>query len=583
MFEKLTELYNLLHPSASKEYKLDIDRCIKILRNLDSNFNYKNINFNVWKYIILQLPSNIFDYDNLDIIIHPFNDTHHTGYKFQNLFSGDKKYVQYIIPKLKNKNNNELHIFIKDLIYELDSIVIYTLLAILLLLKNKTNSNYMDTFLLCKDKQFDGCSKKQCDIVPINYSLINNKLSIIKKMHNKSKSKTIKNTKKYINDICPSEINFQKIITTNKIPNITINYTLFNYSLCENKLIYNWNKWVDNIYDIIVQRQKDNNIVDINNFNLHVIIGLKTTFKIITKLYSSNKYNQSQNDENEYIKFDNFVKNYENDSNCDFIDKFALDNIINLRYDINVNISGIILPLNQYIDNINKIKKDKIIYDPIFKKYNHLGNTYILCIDNLFGTNAYYMANAIKNKFYYNLKSFNSVGSCGGISNKINLGDIILSNYITCWSNIIKKNNGNNNLFKNIEKKLKVLQNIDINYKINTSEQIIAINKVENINKLIYKRHIHNGKCCTGSIIPYETDELLLILQKNNFYAIEMENFWIKKAIENIPGLFMQYASDLPTKANFKLYEKHIFSKDLYSINISNCMMRTVFAYIMSF
>jgi hypothetical protein len=181
MFEKLTELYNLIHPLTSKQYRVNIDKCVKILRNLDSNFNYKNINFKVWKYIILQLPSNIFDYENLDIIIHPFNDKHHIGYKFQNLFSGDKKYVQYIIPNLKNKNKAELHIFIKDLIYELDSIVMYTLLAILLLLKNKTNRNYMDTFLLCKDKQFDGCSKKKCNIVPINYSLSSNKLSILKK------------------------------------------------------------------------------------------------------------------------------------------------------------------------------------------------------------------------------------------------------------------------------------------------------------------------------------------------------------------------------------------------------------------
>jgi hypothetical protein len=62
-----------------------------------------------------------------------------------------------------------------------------------------------------------------------------------------------------------------------------------------------------------------------------------------------------------------------------------------------------------------------------------------------------------------------------------------------------------------------------------------------------------------------------------------MENFWIKKAIENIPGLFMQYASDLPTKTGFKLYEKNTFSEELYAINISNCIMRTTLAYIMSF
>ena len=93
---------------------------------------------------------------------------------------------------------------------------------------------------------------------------------------------------------------------------------------------------------------------------------------------------------------------------------------------------------------------------------------------------------------------------------------------------------------------------------------------------------MHVGKSCTGSVIPLETDTLLNVLNNKNYLGIEMENYWIKKGAPEVDGLFMQYASDLPLNINMKLFEKPNYSSDLYSVNISNCILRTLLALVIS-
>jgi len=607
--EKIYDLYKLIHPlETNNTYNININKCMSILSNIDNNFNYQNINFDIWKYIVLQLSSNLFDYDYLDIIIHPFYDKYNSGYKYQNLFSGDKKYVQYIIPNSFNKFRAELHIFIKDLIYEIDSIVIFVLLNILLLKKNK--NKFKKSLILCKDKMLDGCGKNSCNIFQLDYTKPltkslnykktknNYKISTKTKTNNKiiTTHKTLNSIKNVLeNNICNKNESHVKIIKYNQTPEYTIRYTSVNYTNCEEKLINIWNIWCNKIYNII----KINELSDSSDFNLHVIVGLKATVKFMFKVYPRIKlikndelYDVLEAENNKYKKFDiylkhltNLKKRYHLEQNfIDALDKFYDDNVIQIKYDTTNNCSGMIIPINKYINNLKKIiKLHNVIYEPILDKFMDISisnekQTYILCLDNLFGMNSYYMANSIGNIFKKHIKTLNTIGSCGGIGNKINLGDVILSNNINCWGNVINSEIGKN-IYENVEKSLNVLKDMK-KYNINVDIQLDKISRIENIKSLIYEREVHVGKSCTGSVIPLETDTLLNVLKQKKYLGIEMENYWIKKGIPNIDGLFMQYASDLPLKSNLKLFEKPSFSSELYSVNISNCLLRTVLAYI---
>lgn len=606
MMEKIYELYKLIHPpETNSAYSININKCMSLLRNLDNNFNYQNINFNIWKYIILQLSSNLFDYDYLDIIIHPFYDKYISGYKYQNQFTGDKKYVQYIIPNSVNKDRAELHIFIKDLIYEIDSIVIFVLLNILLLVKNK--NKFKNSLVLCKDKMLDGCGKHSCDIFPLDNKRLHSNLSNYSKpkTHSKTKKKThskITTTLKtgvssLVNNICNNNEDQMKIIKYNQVPEYTIRYESLNYTKCESKLVNIWNIWCDKIYNII----KDKELSYGSNFDLHVIVGLKATVKFMFKVYPKIKlekddelYDVIEKESNKYKRFDvylkhliNLKKRYPLEQNViDALEMFYNDNIIQLKYDTTNNCSGVIIPINQYVNNLKKLKKlYDVVYEPILDNFMDSTifknkNTYLLCIDNLFGMNSYYMASSIGSIFKKHIKTLSSIGSCGGISNKVHLGDVVLSNNINCWANVIYSEIGKN-IYENVDNYVGALKNMK-NYKVDAEMQLVKINMVENIKLLIYEREVYVGKSCTGSVIPLETDTLLNVLNKKNYLGIEMENYWIKKGAPEVDGLFMQYASDLPLNNNMKLFEKPNYSSDLYSVNISNCVLRTMLAFVIS-
>jgi hypothetical protein len=648
MLDKIYKLYKLIHPpEQNKPYIVNIDKCIEILKTIDNNFNYEKIDFESWKYISAQLPSNFFDYEKLDIVIHPFYERYHVGYKYQNMFSGDKKFVNYIIPNKLNENEAELHLYLKDLVYEIDSVTIFILLNILLMEKNKNNKDYMDTLVVCKDKMFDGCSKKKCNIFPLIHTIlskypISNKNSKYSKLIKSSKSrklkKTLKNTAQitikdkkstrkfvyindktkllnlndktaidyFINDICKNmDSRVQKIIHYNKLPRYSIKYETVNYTMCERKLQNNWDIWCNNINNIILGKEQEiyENGVSVtlsNNekYDVHVIIGLRTTFRIMTKPYHKIKldekdelYDIIEKEKNKYKKYDVYLKQlpilknrYPIDENIsNILDAFHDNNVINLKYDVSTNCAGFLINLNDYLRELNKIKKMyDIVYEPIFDKLSvdKSRNTYILCIDNLFGMNSYYFTNSITNHFGDKLKSINSIGSCGGIANNINLGDIIMSRHINIWSNIIKSSIGKN-IYENVENYLSPFRRM-VEYNIDVNEQIKNIEKLEDLSNLIYDKLVHKGKSCTGSIIPLETDTLLNTLLKRNYIGIEMENYWIKKASKNINCLFMQYVSDLTLKQNYKLHEKNKYAEELFAVNTLNCLLRTVFAYINS-
>ncbi len=648
MLEKIYRLYKLIHPpDQNKPYFINIDRCLEILRSIDNNFNYKNINFDYWKYMCMQLSTNIFDYDKLDIIIHPFYDEYHYGYtSLKKLFEGNKKYINYIVPNKSNKNAAELHIFIKDLVYEIDSIVIFLLLNILLLEKNKNSKDLMDTIIICKSKVFDA---RKCYMSPLNYTLSkeygdNYKIrkSIIKKMTIKPSKKISKKltailTKKIskktlkerlgsgsnvsktlirtvINNICLKEDSeIKKIINYDKIPKYTIRYQPMNYNKCNAKLADLWANWCKNMRNIIIdydvknnENMNENMNMNVasgvsNNIKLHVMVGLEPTFKIITRLYpkynidkDSKLYSAINNDKNKYKNFDEFISNLENlkkeyspdQGVIDILNKFYEDNTIVMKNDSAINCKGLIIPLRQYITNLKKIKENyDIVYEPILDKYieklnhNKLDNVYIMCIYNLFGINSYYMSNSINKYFSNEIQTINSIGSCGGISENMKLGDIMMSNSIDCWSNIIKSSIGKN-IYENFNNAVP-LNNI-VNYKINAEKQLNSINNIENIKSLIYQRAVHIGKCCTGTIIPLETETLLNVLHNKKYLGIEMENYWIKKGAPNIDGIYMQYASDLTLTQKYKLQEKEKYSNELFALNITKCILRTTLGYILS-
>lgn len=652
-------LYKLIHPHQSnKPYEININKCINILKNIDSDFNYKNIDFTSWSYVTRQLPSNIFDYDKLNIIIHPFYETFHYGYKYQNLFTGDKNYIIYVVPDKYNNNKAELHIVLKDLIYEIDSVVIFILLNILFLQKNKFDNKYKDSFILCKDQMLDGCQRHNCNIYgikntlnklklnantlnnTIKYSKILNKISKKSKVH-KSKlimtkmskiskiSKTGKTSKmskdkKNINslyfnslnndnvkNICDESVSrlynskMQKIIKYNNIPQYTITYNSMNYTLAELKLIKIWNKWSTNIYDIIKNHHKNfhkeqydakvnNTKVNNDDFYLHTVVGMKQTSTFLTKLYpkvilskDDELYNIINNESNIYKKFDLYLKHFidiKNKYNVDnklieILDNFYNENVIKIKNDINTSCSGIIICLEQYLKNLKKLSNlYDIYYDPIFDKMKNCKNTYILFTNNLFGMNSYYMSNSINNVFKQNLKSMNSIGSCGGSSKNVKLGDFIVSNNINCWSNIINTNI-NKNIYENMSPYINSLKNIN-NYNTYSGKIIKHIENVEDLNYLVNNTKIHFGKTCTVSVIPFETKKLLTLLNENNILSVEMENYWIKKGCPNVNGVYAQYVSDLIGNDEYKFINKQQYSKFLYSENLSNSLLRLTLASI---
>ena len=183
----IIDLHKIIHFKNKKDKTIiNIEKCIELLNKLDTVFNYDRISFQEWsEYIINNLSSNLLDYEELDIIIHPGYETYDIGYQFQNNFSGGKNYAQYIIPNESNKNKASLHIFIKDFIYELDSIIIFLLINIIFLEKNKNNLKI--DMKLFKDKKLNGCTRKQC------YLQVLGKL---KDKISKSRTKSIKKTKK---------------------------------------------------------------------------------------------------------------------------------------------------------------------------------------------------------------------------------------------------------------------------------------------------------------------------------------------------------------------------------------------------
>jgi hypothetical protein len=636
-------LYNLIHPlQTNKPYKININKCINILKNIDSDFNYKNIDFTSWSYITRQLPSNIFDYDNLDIIIHPFYETFHYGYKYQNLFTGDKNYIIYIIPDKYNNNKAELHIVLKDLIYEIDSVVIFILLNILFLQKNKFDNKYKDSIILCKDQMLNGCQRYNCNVygikntlnkLKLNANTLNNTIkysNILNKISKKSKMTKSKMTKSkmtkskmtkskqsinsfnnvnLINNLCDESYSklynskLQKIIKYNNIPQYTITYNSMNYTLAELKLIKIWNKWSYNIYNIIKNHHKDKNTNDTkvndtktndDNFNLHTIVGMKQTSIFLTKLYpkitlskDDELYDIINNESNIYKKFDLYLKHFidiKNKYNVDnklieILDNFYNENVIKIKNDLNTSCSGIIICLEQYLKNLKKLSNlYDIYYDPIFDKMKNCKNTYILFTNNLFGMNSYYMSNSINNVFKQNLKSMNSIGSCGGSSKNVKLGDFIVSNNINCWSNIINTKI-NKNIYENMSPYTNSLKNIN-SYNTYSGKIIKNIENTEDLNYLVNNTKIHFGKTCTVSIIPFETKNLLTLLNENNILGVEMENYWIKKGCPNVNGVYAQYVSDLIGNDEYKFINKQQYSKILYSENLSNSLLRLTLASI---
>ena len=370
-----------------------------------------------------------------------------------------------------------------------------------------------------------------------------------------------------------------------------------NYTLAENKLIKVWNKWATNIYDIIKNKHREQNNND--DFNIHVIVGLKYAGKFLTKIYpkikllkKDEKFDIINNESNIYKKFDLYLKHFEDikkvynvDSKLiDILDNAYNDSVIDLVRNNSTSTTGFILSLEQHIKNINNLsKKHNIYYDPLFDKVKNYKNTYILFINNLFGINSYYMSNSINNIFKNKLKSMNSIGSCGGSNKNINLGDFVISNNINCWSNLI--NAGNNastnmgtnmgtNIYENISPYTNSLKNI-IKYNTYSNNIMKNIENEEALNYLIYDKKLHYGKTCTVSIIPFETDEFLNLLHNNNILSVEMENYWIKKGCPNVKGIYCQYVSDLLGYNDFKFT-----NKDLHSINLAQSLLRLTLASI---
>jgi len=498
----IIELHKIIHFKNKKDKTIiNIEKCIELLNKLDTVFNYNRISFQEWsEYIINNLSSNLLDYEELDIIIHPGYETYDMGYQFQNNFSGGKNYTQYIIPNESNKNKANLHIFIKDFIYELDSIIIFLLINIIFLEKNK-NDMKIDMKLF-KDKKLNGCTRKQCYVQVI--SKLTNKI-------NKSKTKLIKKTKKQTYKEINNDNEYSKIIRYNKPPKYNISVSSVYYKKINNLMEYNSDNWAVHLKSYT------------NEHNIHVIFGY---YNKISKIFE--------------------IDGLEN-------------NIINkLKHDTKVNCASIIINLEKYMEHFKNIKYNKENeYIRILKTIKKYKNTSIILISVPFGINSYYLTKSLVNKFNNKLLSVNSIGSCGGLKNDMNLGDIVIQKSIINWCKIIKDLNYENP-YENInEFEYKAIENIYTKHEIN-----INIDKMKKIiNKIQSKRKNMNikelpicyGNSCTVSIIPYETRQLLIEMKQRKIDSIEMEGFWIKKACGDIPGLFIHYISDLPIKEQHPL------------------------------
>ena len=580
--EDIYELHKLIHPLSSKNgYKIDIMRCLEILKTMNTNYNEATIGYKEWEYLILQLPSNLFDYDNIDIIIRPSYETYDENYVFQNNFNGDKNNVQYVIQI--NNEHCEIHIFIKDFIYEIDSLVMFLLLNILFLNKNKKIDK--QNYILCKDKQNNGCTVGKCGVYPEKeynntlayYKQSNSKMKSTTK--NKSKTKTKKITKNYelynkhiVSACIDSKASIIKVLKYNKIPNYTISISSLNYKLSEKRFEYLSNMYASKLLNIIDVKEN----IDKEDIDIHIIYGYTSIIKKLLNVYDmvDKKRNKIYKDYDDiYIKTNKLI-------NKEYTAQIQGECVINMRYDHSINCGSLIINLTELLKTIKKLKKGYIM-DPVFNdiKLDSKKKIYIVSISNLFGINSYYMTKSLCNILGDKIKSINATGTCGGTRKDMEIGDIIISNEILCWENIIR-DSINKSIYETMKPSMMILNNLDA-HNIDINENKIKkyndkLNSAEN-----YKLHI--GKTCTVSILPYETIELLEEYNRQKILAIDMENYWLlkgkidgnSKAISN----HINIISDVPINKKF-LHEKELFvSKEKNRMDMYRLILLILFGY----
>jgi purine-nucleoside phosphorylase len=485
----INELNRLIHFKNTRDKtRINIDKCLELLNKLDTVFNYDRISFSEWsEYIINNLSSNLLDYDELNIIIHPGYETYDIGYQFQNNFSGGKNYTQYIIPDKSNKNKAHLHIFIKDFIYELDAIVIFLLINILFLEKNK--NDIKTNMKLIKDKKMNGCTRKQCYVQIINR--LTNKVSKTKKQSHKLSN----NDKEYI-----------KHIRYDKPPRYNISVSSVHYKKLNNLLEYNAEKWANHIKSLT------------NEHNVHIIFGYQQK---ISKIFEIDGLEDG------------------------IINKLKHDTKVNCA-SIIINLDKYMIYYKK-----NKIVKDSDFERIVksIKKYRN--TSFILISVPFGINSYYLTKSLVKtfDSKIQSINSIGSCGGLDTNMNIGDV--VIQKSFVNWCKIMRELTNESPYMnINDVEYKAIVDIDKIYEININQVKMKKIINKIQSNRRNMNMKElpIWFGNSCTVSITPYETKQLLLEMQKHNIDSIEMEGFWIKKACGDIPGLFMHYISDLPIK-----------------------------------
>jgi hypothetical protein len=556
--DKLFLLYKLIHPGNNKNLvKIDFNKCINLVRTLYSPFNDKNLEYNEWLYMIKYLSSDLLDFKTFNIVLHLLDEKKRLSQQLQTVFAGTSLAYQYVITH--NKTEATLHLYVRDILTDIDSTIINLLLHIIYLEQQRVKHN---NILLCKDNESEECTKSN---ICTPYLIKDD----------------IKNPE------CPNpNQTYKKIILHSEFPHYTLAYNSLNYLNVEEKLIYIWNLRITNLYNEI------NETINISEpkCKIHVIQGATKLFKYITTIYEDldlNDVNITNECGGIYKEHDIYLSklsayNYrkfinENIGEDQEIHTNTQINEINNNNNIFINrktcykkigLQVRIVNLENLINSINKYPQYKSKFDPIFKIFNGIDckNTLIINISYVFGSTAFYVANAFNTVFGDKLKSFNVIGKGGGLVGKTD--DYLIANKISTWGNCTS-----NNPYSNLPDSLKLTK----------SEGAISVAKdLQNINfeklKSGKNTKIHIGEIMVMPAVAMETYVLLEYVKSKGVIGVEMECYWFKKALLNIPGLYIYYSSDMALSRDASL--NHSIYPEEEGKTEFNGLMRIIMTFI---
>ncbi len=452
---------------------------------------FQEITYESWKYSISHLPVSIFMTTKKPIhyILHtPDNhfyteDNVQTNYTFNSweVYGGEI----HMCAIESDANECIIHINLRDLYTDVLEFISNLILHIKFM---QLHNN--DSILVCNNNNCSTYGDCTVDLI--------SKQNVCKHQNQKSSIINLKNAPQYNVTFDIIDINKGKLFMTTKFNAIYSQILSMILAFCNNP----------------------------ENLKIHVINGATTQFCLMTTKHPgninlstitlNNTYGGKYKNYDEYLakllkSRGGLIWNEINENSAEWYKYCIIDrtsfSIINLN---KVKISECMDPI--FIELINSIKEGE----------NHV----ILNIPYSFGSESYFIAQALQNIFGEKLCSFQIIGKAGGIGNGVKLNDYIISNKLSIAYNDV--------------------------FDIPSSKKTIRITKYKNIDKTLYSGdvNVYESGIKIMPCVLFEQKQYLESI-KTDYFAIEMESFWFQYAFNSkLPTVYLYYISDLPLETS---------------------------------